>query len=75
MLLKNLKNGQRGRIRAILSKGLHCRRLCEMGFLPGTAFRIRHVAPLGSPIAVELRGYEVIIGSRDAELIEAEAVE
>ena len=37
MLLKDMGVGQKGRIVKLLSSGLHSRRLCEMGFLPGTS--------------------------------------
>ncbi len=72
MLLKDMQAGQKGKLLRLLSKGLHCRRLCEMGFLPGTEFIVRHKAPLGYPIAVAVRGYEIIIGSKDASTIEVE---
>ena len=72
MLLKDMRVGQQGRITALRSKGLHCRRLCEMGFLPGTDFSIIHRAPLGYPLALKVRGYEVIIGKLDAATVEVE---
>ena len=43
-----------------------------MGFLPGTKITVARRAPLNSPIAVRLRGYEIIIGIYDAGLIEVE---
>ncbi|MBQ8707043.1 MAG: ferrous iron transport protein A [Succinivibrionaceae bacterium] len=73
MLLKDMRVGQQGRIMALRSEGLHCRRLCEMGFLPGTEFSVIHRAPLGYPLALKVRGYEVIIGKTDAATVEVEA--
>lgn len=75
MLLKEIKVGQQGRIVKLLSDDTYCRRLCEMGFLPGTTFVIKHRAPLGYPISLEIRGYEVIVGAHDASIIEVEKVE
>ncbi len=73
MLLKDLNAGRAAVITRLLSRGLHNRRLCEMGFLPGTALKIKHRAPLGYPIAIDLRGYEIIVGPEDARSIEVEA--
>jgi Fe2+ transport system protein FeoA len=74
MLLKEIKIGQQSRIVRLLSDDTYCRRLCEMGFLPGTPFVIKHRAPFGYPISIEIRGYEVIIGAHDASIIEVEDV-
>ncbi|MGN1356309.1 MAG: ferrous iron transport protein A [Succinivibrionaceae bacterium] len=52
--------------------GKHARRLYEMGFLPGTPVTITHKAPLGYPVSVSLRGYELILGFDDANALEVE---
>lgn len=67
-----MKVGQSGKIVKLLSEGRYNRRLCEMGFLPGTPFTVTHRAPLGSPIAISVRGYEIIVGIEDAEKVEVE---
>lgn len=73
MLLSQMRIKESKKIKSILEKdSAHARRLCEMGFLPGTKITIAHKAPFNSPIAVRLRGYEIIIGIYDAELIEVE---
>ena len=69
-----MKVGQSGRIVRLLSEGARNRRLCEMGFLPGTVFTVNHRAPLGSPMAISVRGYEVIVGVDDAVKVEVEIV-
>lgn len=74
MLLKDMGVGQKGRIVKLLSSGLHSRRLCEMGFLPGTGFEVTHRAPLGYPIAVKTRGYQIIVGKNDAVTVEVEVI-
>ena len=56
-------------IQAILSLR---HRLLEMGIIPGTKIKITKVAPLGDPLLVHLRGYELSIRKSDAELIEVE---
>ena len=45
-----------------------------MGFLPGTLFKIAHIAPLGYPITIEIRGYKVVLSKLDALSIEIEKV-
>ncbi|MBO6009341.1 MAG: ferrous iron transport protein A [Ruminobacter sp.] len=74
MILNEMKEGQTGRIVRLLTEGARNRRLCEMGFLPGTVFIVTHRAPLGSPMAISVRGYEVIVGADDAVKVEVEIV-
>ncbi|MFZ3151062.1 MAG: FeoA family protein [Anaerolineaceae bacterium] len=50
------------------------RRLMDMGITKGTELMIRKVAPLGDPIEVNLRGYELSIRKIDAEIIEVQPV-
>lgn len=74
MLLKDSKVKSSVIMRKLLVKEpLRCRRLCEMGFLPGTKLNVAHRAPLGYPITVFLRGYTVILGKEDVKSIEVEA--
>ena len=56
---------------------LHCegavkRRIMDMGITRGTEVHIRKVAPLGDPIEVTVRGYELSLRKADAEMIEVE---
>lgn len=74
MILKDMKVGQRGRIIKLHSEGTYNRRLCEMGFIPGTEFTVTHCAPLGSPMAIAVRGYEIIVGIDDAGKVEVETI-
>lgn len=48
------------------------RRLMDMGITKGTAVHIRKVAPLGDPIEVTVRGYELSLRKADAEMIEVQ---
>lgn len=67
--LKELKPGQRGVVVQIDSKGALKRRLVDMGITPGVAVMVRKVAPLGDPIEINLRGYELTIRKTEAENI------
>jgi len=49
------------------------RRIMDMGFKKGVDVKIRKVAPLGDPIEVTVRGYELSIRKADAEMIEVES--
>ena len=47
-------------------------RLLEMGFVPGTLIKITKIAPLGDPIGIEIRGYELCIRMKEALYIDVE---
>ncbi|MCD2256138.1 FeoA family protein [Agrilactobacillus fermenti] len=67
--LANTKVGHSGRVGAILGKGAVKRRLMDMGFTRGVIVRVRKVAPLGDPIQVSIRGYELSLRKSEAQLI------
>ena len=52
--------------------GAYKRRIMDMGITKGTEVHIRKVAPLGDPIEINVRGYELSLRKADAEMIEAE---
>ena len=71
--MKTLKDANPGE--TIVVKKLHGegpvkRRMMDMGLTKGVALTLRKVAPLGDPIEVNVRGYELSIRKADAELIE-----
>lgn len=68
--LKDAKVGETVTINAILGEGAIRRRIMDMGVTRGASVYIRKVAPLGDPIEVTVRGYELSIRKADAELIE-----
>ncbi|MDR2513599.1 MAG: ferrous iron transport protein A [Christensenellaceae bacterium] len=70
MTLDQLEPGQSARIAAVGGGGALRRRLLDMGLTPGTAVAVRKVAPLGDPIELTLRGYELSIRKEDARQIE-----
>lgn len=67
--LKQMHIGDSGVVVGIGSKGPMKRRLMEMGVTPGADIRVVKVAPLGDPIEVTLRGYELSLRKNEAEQI------
>ena len=67
MTLKDLKPGESGVVETIGSKGAVRRRLMDMGITPGVSIKVVKVAPLGDPIEVNLRGYELSLRKSEAE--------
>lgn len=70
MTLAELKAGQRGRIVAVGGEGALRRRFLDMGLIPKTVVYVRKVAPMGDPIELYLRGYELTIRQEDARQID-----
>ena len=61
MTLDRLKVGGHGKIVAVGGEGALRRRLLDMGLTTGTRVMVRKVAPMGDPIELNLRGYELTI--------------
>jgi len=72
MTLKEIKPGITIRVIKINGEGPIKRRIMEMGVTKGVEIYVRKVAPLGDPIEINVRGYELSIRKADAELIEVE---
>ena len=70
--LKDLKPGQKGVVLNLGKKGPVRKRLMDMGITPGVDVEVVKVAPLGDPIEVTVRGYELSLRKADAEIIEVE---
>ena len=68
--LKQAKVGDSVNIVKLHGEGAVKRRIMDMGITKGTEVHIRKVAPLGDPIEVTVRGYELSIRKADAEMIE-----
>lgn len=75
MYLNELKAGGTGIITKVNGSGALRRRMLDMGLTPKTTVMVRKVAPLGDPIELFLRGYELTIRKEDAMIIEIEEVE
>ena len=72
MTLDKLKIGKTAVIKAVNGSGALRRRLLDMGLTPHTKIMVRKVAPMGAPIELYLRGYELTIRLDDAKNIELE---
>lgn len=69
MTLKDLKPGQEGAVESIGVRGPLKRRIMDMGVTPGTIIKVIKVAPLGDPIEVNIRGYELSLRKDEAAQI------
>lgn len=72
MTLDRLAVGKKGRIVSVGGMGALRRRLLDMGLTPKTEVMVRKVAPMGDPIELHLRGYELTLRLDDAKNIEIE---
>ena len=70
--LDKLKIGKKARIVAVNGEGALRDRLLDMGLTPKTQVMVRKVAPMGDPIELMLRGYELALRIDDAKNIEVE---
>ena len=70
--LKQVKIGSTVRVAKLHGEGAVKRRIMDMGITKGAEIFVRKVAPLGDPIEVTVRGYELSLRKADAEMIEVE---
>lgn len=70
--LKDLHPGESGVVVRIGGQGAVKRRLIDMGITPGVEIFLRKVAPMGDPLELNLRGYELSLRKQDAANIEIE---
>jgi len=70
--LKDVKVGQKVRVVKLHGEGAVKRRIMDMGLTKGVEVYIRKLAPLGDPIEINLRGYELSLRKADAEMVEIE---
>ena len=70
--LREVKVGETATVVKLQGEGATKRRIMDMGLTKGTEVYIRKVAPLGDPVEITIRGYELSIRKADAELIEIE---
>ncbi len=74
-LLKDFRPGEIGMVRNVKADGKIRRRLFDMGVTPGAEIMLRKVAPLGDPIQISLRGYELTLRKTEAETVIMEVSE
>lgn len=70
--LKEITCGQTVTVRKLNGEGPVKRRIMDMGITKGIEIYVRKVAPLGDPVEVTVRGYELSLRKADAEMIEVE---
>ena len=70
--LKDAKVGETVKATKLTGEGPVKRRIMDMGITKGVEIYVRKVAPLGDPVEVTVRGYELSLRKADAELIEVE---
>ena len=70
--LKDVKVGERAVVVSLRGEGAVRRRIMDMGLTRGTEVFVRKVAPLGDPMELNVRGYELSLRRADAEMIEIE---
>ena len=70
--LKEVKVGQTVKVVKLHGEGAVRRRIMDMGLTKGVEIYVRKVAPLGDPMEIYLRGYELSLRKADAEMVEVE---
>lgn len=73
--LKDAECGKNVIVKSIRGEGAVKRRIMDMGITKGVKIHIRKVAPLGDPIEVTIRGYELSLRKADAEFIDVQELE
>ena len=73
--LDELPIGTAGKVKKVLGEGRIRRRLFDMGVTPNASFYVRKKAPLGDPIELTLRGYELTLRQNEAEMVIVEVEE
>ena len=68
--LKDVKVGENAVVKRLHGEGPVKRRIMDMGITKGVELHVRKVAPLGDPMELNVRGYELSVRKADAELIE-----
>ena len=70
--LKDVKVGETATVKKLHGEGPVKRRIMDMGITKGVGLQVRKVAPLGDPMELNVRGYELSVRKADAEMIEVE---
>ena len=72
MTLNELEVGKTAKVVRLNGEGAVKRRIMDMGITKGVAIKVQKVAPLGDPMEVTVRGYQLSIRKADAEMVEVE---
>ncbi|MBT9130358.1 MAG: Fe(2+) transport protein A [candidate division WS2 bacterium] len=71
-MLSELKKGEKGKIVKISGKGNVQRRLLDMGLVSGSEIEMQRVAPLGDPMEIKVKGYNLSLRKEEAATIQVE---
>jgi len=69
MTLRDVKVGETAKVKKIDGEGAVKRRIMDMGITKGVEVFVRKIAPLGDPVEITVRGYELSVRKADAEMI------
>ncbi|MDR2786234.1 MAG: ferrous iron transport protein A [Treponema sp.] len=72
--LKDVKSGQKVRVTRLDGQGAMKKRIMDMGITVNTELTVRKVAPLGDPVEITVRGYELSLRKADIERIQVEEI-
>ncbi len=72
MTLRDVQIGQTAKVTKINGEGAVKRRIMDMGLTKGVEVYVRKIAPLGDPVEITVRGYELSVRKADAEMIEVQ---
>ena len=72
--LRDVKVGDTVKVKKLHGEGAVKRRIMDMGITRGVEIYVRKVAPLGDPVELNVRGYELSLRKSDAEMVEVEPV-
>ncbi len=70
--LRNIAVGETAKVKRLHGEGALKRRIMDMGITKGSQVYVRKVAPLGDPVEITIRGYELSLRKDDADCIEIE---
>ena len=70
--LRNIAVGETAKVKRLHGEGALKRRIMDMGITKGSQSYVRKVAPLGDPVEITIRGYELSLRKDDADCIEME---
>lgn len=70
--LRNIAVGESAKVKRLHGEGALKRRIMDMGITKGSQVYVRKVAPLGDPVEITIRGYELSLRKDDADCIEME---
>ena len=75
MTLRDAKIGESYRVKRISGQGAVKRRIMDMGLTKNAGFTVVKVAPLGDPVQIHLRGYQLSLRKQDAEMVQIEPID